>query len=397
MSIAARNFLAVFSKEVRDNLRDRRSIFSSLMSSLIGPVIILAMIVILGKSLFKELSEKPLPLPVVGAENAPSLVHFLEQNNVEILSPPNDPESEVRNGNLDVVLVIPDTYGEDFSSGFPATVQIIYDSSRQSAIPAVERARSVIRSYEGQISSLRLMARGINPGVADAIAMETLDVATPQSQVLIFLNMMPYFVVLVVFVGGMYVIIDTTAGERERGSLEPLLIIPIPRWSVVLGKLGAAVPFATFAVFLTLAAFGLTFNVFPLEDYVGIQLTIDVVALAGIFLIALPMILLASALQMIVATFTRSFKEAQTYVAFLPLIPALPGIGLAFLPVKANIWIMLIPTFGQQLLINQLMRGEPVNLFYAAVNTLGTIAVAGILTIVAIKLYQREQILFGPK
>jgi sodium transport system permease protein len=397
MSIAARNFLAVFSKEVRDNLRDRRSIFSSLMSSLIGPVIILAMIVILGKSLFKEVSEKPLPLPVVGAENAPSLVHYLEQNNVEVLSPPNDPESEVRNGNLDVVLVIPDTYGEDFSSGFPASVQIIYDSSRQSAIPAVERARSAIRSYEGQISSLRLMARGINPGVADAIAMETLDVATPQSQVLIFLNMMPYFVVLVVFVGGMYVIIDTTAGERERGSLEPLLIIPIPRWSVVLGKLGAAVPFATFAVFLTLAAFGLTFNFFPLEDYVGIQLTIDVVALAGIFLIALPMILLASALQMIVATFTRSFKEAQTYVAFLPLIPALPGIGLAFLPVKANIWIMLIPTFGQQLLINQLMRGEPVNLFYAAVNTLGTIAVAGILTIVAIKLYQREQILFGPK
>ena len=321
----------------------------------------------------------------------------MKQNNAKILPPPIDPEQEVRNGNLDIVLIIPETYGRDFSDGRSATLKLVYDSSRQSSIPAIEHTRTLIFAYEKQISHLHLLARGINPGVVDTIALENIDVATPQSQVLIFLNMMPYFVVLVVFVGGMYVIIDTTAGERERGSLEPLLITPVPRWCIVLGKLSSALPFAVIAVFLTLATFAVAFNFLPLEDYIGIQVTINVLALGMIFLIALPMILMASALQMVVATFTRSFKEAQTYVAFLPLIPALPGIGLAFLPVKPTIWIMMIPTFGQQLLINQIMRGEPVVPSFVIVNTLSTIGAAFILTLVAIKLYGREQILFGPR
>lgn len=387
----------IFSKEVRDNLRDRRSIFSSLASALIGPVIFVAMIIIIGRTLIAENIEAPLQLPVKGAENASSLIHFMEQQNVEILPAPVDPQNEVRNGQFDIVLVIPEDFGDHFRQGVPATVQLIYDSSRQSAIPAIERTRNVLSAYDQQVGNLRLMARGVSPLSINPVVIERVDVATPQSQVLIFLNMMPYFVVLVVFVGGMYVIIDTTAGERERGSLEPLLINPVPRWAIVIGKILSAFPFAAFAVFLTLLAFVLAFNYFPLEDYVGIQLTIDISALVGIFLIALPMIFLASSIQMIVATFTRSFKEAQTYVAFLPLVPALPGIGLAFLPVKPSLGIMLIPTFGQQILINQLMRGESLSGLNLALNTAITLFVATVLTLVAVKMYQREAILFGTK
>jgi sodium transport system permease protein len=195
----------------------------------------------------------------------------------------------------------------------------------------------------------------------------------------------------------MYVVIDTTAGERERGSLEPLLINPVARWEFVIGKLAASWPFAILTLLINLLAFAVAFNAFPLEDYIGIQLSIDLVALGWIFIIALPMILLASALQMIIATFTRSFKEAQTYVAFLPLIPALPGIGLAFLPVKATLWTMMIPTFGQQLLINQLMRDEPVSLINAVVSALVTIFLSLGLIFIAIRLYQRERLLFGTK
>jgi sodium transport system permease protein len=321
----------------------------------------------------------------------------LQQNGAHIVPAPVEPESEVRAGNFDVVVIIPEGYGEDFSEGRPATVRIVQDSSRQSASVTVGKVSDLIESYGQQIGTMRLLARGINPLVISPLAVEEIDVATPQSQAVIFLNMMPYFIVLVVFVGGMYVIIDTTAGERERGSLEPLLINPIPRSEMVLGKLFASLPFATFAVFLTLFAFAVAFNVFPIEDFVGIPLTLDVAALAGIFLISLPMILLASSLQMIIATFTRSFKEAQTYVAFLPLIPALPGIGLAFLPVKPQLWNMLIPTFGQQLLINQLMRGEPVNPAYALLNALVTILAAIVLIEVAIRLYSRERVIFGTK
>lgn len=385
----------IFTKEIRDNLRDRRSLFSALSSSLIGPVLIVAMIMVLGKTIFTEQIEKTLVLPVEGAQHAASLIRFLEQNNIEIRPAPPNPQEAVRNGDVNLVLIIPATYAPDFSAGLPANVQLVIDSSRQSALPDIERVRAILGAYEQQIANNRLLLRGVSPMVINPLDVERMDVATPQSQVLIFLNMMPYFIILVIFVGGMYVIIDATAGERERGSLEPLLINPAQRWEFVLGKLAAATPFAVFSVFVTLLAFAVAFNAIPLEDYVGIQLTIDPAALIGIFLISLPMILLASSLQMIVASFTHSFKEAQTYVAFLPLIPALPGILLAFLPVKPSLWTMMIPTFGQQLLINQLMRGEPLSPANVVVSTLVTLIAVAILTCIAIYLYSKERIILG--
>ncbi len=387
----------IFSKEAIDNLRDRRSVFSAISSSLVGPLLILLMVVVIGKSVFNEQIEKVLEVPIIGAENAPDLVQFLEQNSISLLTAPANPEEAVKNGDEAVILVIPADYQEDFRQGMPATIQLIADSSRQSTMAAVERLRRAINAYDSQIANMRLMARGISPTIISPLAIENVDVSTPQSQGLIFLNILPYFIVMVTFLGGMYVVIDTTAGERERGSLEPLLINPVPRWQIVIGKLLASIPFALLAILLCLAGFWVVFTAFPLEDYIGFQLTVSPVALAGIFLISIPMTLLASGLQMVIATFTRSFKEAQTYVSFLPLVPAIPGMALAFLPVKASLWTMLIPTFGQQLLINQLMRGESLSAMHLWVSTLVTLLVAVILIFVAIQLYQREKVIFGVK
>jgi sodium transport system permease protein len=146
---------------------------------------------------------------------------------------------------------------------------------------------------------------------------------------------------------------------------------------------------------LTLGAYAVIFNLIPLEDFIGFRLSIDPLALAGIFLVCLPMIVLASALQMIIATFARNFKEAQTYVGFLPLVPALPGLGLAFIPVRPDLWTMLIPTFGQQILINQFMRAEPVSLANVLVSAGVTLALALGLVAVSMRLYEREQIVLA--
>ena len=397
MNDAFRRIWIVCEKEIKDNLRDRRSLVSALVNPLLGPVIIVLMIVVVGKAFFTEIRENALHLPVVGAENAPSLIRFLEQNNVVILPAPDNPEMAVKNGDLEVVLIIPEGYGEDFAAGRPATLQLVLDSSRQSALASIERARSLLSSYNDQIGRLRLFARGISPSVVSPLTIENLDVSTPQTQVLIFLNMLPYFIVLVVFVGGAHVIIDATAGERERGSLEPLLINPVRRWEFVLGKLIASLPFAIFALILNLAAFAVAFNTIPLEDYVGFQLTINLFALIKIFFIALPMVILASALQMVIATYSRSFKEAQTYTGLLPLIPALPGIGLAFLPVKPSLLVIAIPTFGQQIIINQIMRGEVTNLGYILFSVFTTLSLATVLVFVAIRLYQHERIMMGAR
>lgn len=385
----------VFLKEFLDNLRDRRSIGGTLIGALLGPGIILLIIIVVGQAFFREVTEESLELPVAGAEHAPSLIQFLEQQNVIILPAPADPEAAVRSGEVDVVLVIPAGYGADFAAGQPATVQLVLDNSRQSATLTINRTERVLRAYSGQIAALRLLARGVSPNVTTPLAIETIDMATPQSQVLIFLNMLPYFLLFTIFSGGASVVIDVTAGERERSSLEPLLINPVRRWEFVIGKLAASLPFACFTLLVSLGAFAVIFNVVPLEEFIGFRLSIDMATLVGIFCLCLPMILLASSLQIIIATFARNFKEAQTYVGFLPLVPALPGIGLAFLPVKPALWTMLIPTFGQQILINQLMRGEPISLLNVAVSVGMTIVLAAALVVVAIKLYEGERVLFG--
>ena len=382
----------VFAKEVMDNLRDRRTLSASLFYPLLGPVLIALIFAVLGRTVVQQ-SEQPLSLAVAGAENAPGLIQFLKQNDVEIRPAPADPEAEVWAGNYDVILLIPAGYGEDLRADRPATVQLVSDRSRQSASVTVSRARSLLEAYSRQIGSLRLLARGINPAVVEALVIERIDVSTPQSQAAGLLNITPYFIIFSIFIGGMYLAIDTTSGERERGSLEPLLINPVARWELVLGKLGAALVFIVIAVVETLIGFAVVLNF--LQSSFGARLELNLLTLACVFLIALPIMPLAAALEVAIATFTRSVKEAQNYISFLTIIPALPGMFLALVPVKTELWAMLVPTFGQQLLINQVLRGElvrPLNVIVSAVVTL----LAGLVFVsVAAKLYEREQVLFG--
>jgi len=387
------NILTVFTKELTDSLRDRRTIFGALFYPLLGPVLMVVLISVIVR-VSSDQSEQNLELPVIGAEHAPNLIAFLEQNRVNVLPGPADPEAQVQAGDLDVVIVIPAGFGDDLAAGRPATVQVIFDDSRQSASVPVGRTFDLLNGYSRQIGVLRLVARGVSPVVLEAIAIEEIDLATPQSQAALFINILPYFMIFSIFIGGTGVTIDATAGERERGTLEPLVINPVARWELVAGKLGVTLVFTLQAVLETLLGFGLMINFLPLAE-LPVQLSLSVESLAGIFLISLPMMVLAAALQFIIATFTRSFREAQNYLSLLPLIPALPGMFLAFVPFKPELWTMLIPTFGQQLLINQFMRGEavaPINALVASAVTLGTGAA---LVVVAVRLFSREQVLFS--
>ncbi len=385
----------VFRKELTDNLRDRRSLFSALIAPVFMPVFLVALIIVVGRSVLASPAGTALTIPVQGAENAPGLVQYLEAQGAKVIPAPENASDQVRSGALDLVLVIPADYPQGFRTGQPAELQIVLDSSRQSARAAVERVQSLLTAYSQQVAALRLLARGVDPRVVGPLDVQSLDVATPQSQALIFLNMLPFLIVVVIFMGGMSVIIDTTAGERERGSLEPLLINPATREEFVLGKIFAALPFACTTLAVSLLAFWAAFKLAPIEQYTGLSLSIAFSTILGIFAISLPVVLLASGLQIVVATFTRSFKEAQTYLALLPLVAGVPGAFLAFLPIKANLLTMAIPAFAQSILINQVLRGEallPLNVVY---STLVTLAVSLVLVWVAIRQYQSEKIVIG--
>ncbi len=384
----------IFHKEMLDNLRDYRSWTTGVFWALFGPLMMGAIIMMLGNT-FRESAKESLRLPVLGAENAPSLVAFLRQQDVIIETAPADPEAAVQAGEINVALVIPPEFGQDFAAGKTARVQMVFDSTRQSALSDIRQATRLVESYGEYIGILRLTLRGISPEVIQAVQIEERDTATPQSQALVFLSMLPYFIIFAIFNGAAPVITDATAGERERGSLEPLLINPLPRGWFAVGKMLAAIPFAAINLVITLAGFAAIFNLLPVEELLGMQIEMDAGALTAIFLVCLPIVLLACAIQTLIASFTKTTKEAGTYLPFVGLIPALPGIALAFLPVKPEVWTMLIPTFGQQILINQFLRSEPIVMNNIIVSTLVTLAVSVIITWGAIKFYENERIVMG--
>lgn len=389
-----KQIFVIFQKEMLDNVRDYRSWMTGFFWALFGPLLLGGMIMLLGNT-FREKVEEALVLPVAGAEYAPSLISYLEQQDIVIQPAPIDPEAAVIAGDINVALIIPPEYNEEFSEGKTASVQLVLDSTRQSAAADINRAQDALENYSRYIGILRLSLRGVSPEVIRVIQIEEMDTATPQSQALIFISMLPYFIIFAIFNGASPVITDATAGERERGSLEPLLINPLPRGWVAIGKMLSAMPFAILNLIITLGGFAAIFRVLPIEELLGVQIGLDFGVVLAIFLICLPIVFLACAIQTLIASFTKTTKEAGTYLPFIGLIPSLPGLALAFLPVKPALWTMLIPTFGQQILINQFLRFEPISGTNIAVSAILTVLLATVITYIAIRLYEGERIITG--
>ncbi len=385
----------VFRKEVTDNLRDRRTLMSALFfGPLFGPLLFAGMISL---SLQRSVGEsiETMPLPVSGAENAPSLVAFLNQNNAEVMPVELTIEAAkelIDAGTEDVVLIIPEGYGEALRSGNSAIIQLVSDSANSNARKNIRRTEGLLRAYERQLSAQRLLARGINPAVINPIAVEDVDVSTPTGRSILLLGMMNYFIIFSMLMGGLYLATDTTAGERERGSLEPLLTLPVERWQLIVGKVLATCLFMVLSLIVSLLAFSVSLSFVPLAE-VGMASNFGVEVAARIFLVMLPFALIGAAGMTAVASFTKSYKEAQTYLQVLMLVPTLPIIVAALFTLKPTLALMLIPSLSQHLVITGLMKADPLSLSFVATSFVSTFCIGLALLALATRLYRREGIL----
>jgi len=381
----------VFVKEVRENLRDRRALTMSLLyGPLLGPILFVAITSFaIGKQL--DEAEKPIALPVVGAEYAPNLVEFLRQQGVEIKTPPADPEAAIRAQNEAIILRILPTFGGQWRDGVPARIELLLDDSRQHARSRIARVRSLLERYSSQIGRLRLQLRGIDPQLATALQLAERDLSTARSRAGALLGMLPYFLLLCAFLGGMYLAIDTTAGERERLSLEALLVNPVSPTQIMAGKLAAATAFALVSVINCIAAFVLGLP-HVRGDEIGLQLLLTPLTALEIFALIAPVALLASAVQTIIASFAKTFREAQTYLQFLMLVPALPSVLLVLNPIKAVTWMYGVPLLSQSLLINELARGDTPASISLGLSIASTFAAAGVAAFIATRLFRGERL-----
>jgi sodium transport system permease protein len=203
--------------------------------------------------------------------------------------------------------------------------------------------------------------------------------------------MLPYFFVITIFLGGMYLAIDLTAGERERQSLEPLFANPVPRWKILAGKLAAICTFSCISLLITLAAFAVLGPFVPV-DKLGMELNLGAHFAGTVFLLMLPLVMLIAALQTLVAAFAKSYREAQMYVSLLMFVPALPNLLLTFMPIKPQSWMYAVPVLGQHLGVMRLLRGDAVDMQQLATCVLGTLAAALLLLLVTMQLYRSERL-----
>jgi sodium transport system permease protein len=383
--------LVVFLKEVRENLRDRRTLINTLVTGpLMGPLIL---VLLFNTVVTRELEkvEQPLSLPVAGAQYAPNLIAALRQNNVVVEPAPADPERAVREQDADVVMRIPSNFAEAWAKGEPAQVEVFYDRSQRDSSSAFERLRRVLDAYGNRTGALRLLARGLAPSLLQPVVVANRDQSTPQSRSGLVFSMLPYFFILGGFIGGMALAIDTTAGERERQSLEPLLANPVPRWKILAGKLAATTAFAITAVLLGILAFAVVGRLLPTEK-VGMTLAIGPRFIACTILVMLPLAALSAALQTLVAAFARSFREAQTYLSLLMLVPIIPTLILSLLPFKVQLWMYAVPLMGQQIVITRLMRGDTVSDAALAACFVCTALAALIAWAITARIYESERL-----
>jgi sodium transport system permease protein len=385
----------VFVKEVTDNFRDRRTLMSALlMGPLFGPILFAFVINLSVKQSLSNESEA-LDLPVIGSEYAPNLITYLESSNINIVDAPATREeaiAAVESGEHDVVVVIPESFGEHLADIVPATVEVITDQANTQAERETRRATRALRDYGQEIALMRLSLRGVNPLVMRPINIDEVDVSTPSGRSAILLGMLSYFFIFALLTGGMNLAIDATAGERERGSLEPLLCLPVKRDHLIFGKILAACLFMAISLSLSLTCFHFTLKFMPLQE-LGMTPNFGPLVVLTAFFLLVPFALVGASLMTLVASFTKSFKEAQTWVSVVLLAPTMPILVVSILMVRPSTALMVVPSLSQHLLLVGLIKNEPLNMLHVAVSVGGTLVIGGLLTWVCARLYRREGLL----
>jgi sodium transport system permease protein len=383
--------LTVFIKEVKENLRDKRTVLSALLyGPLIGPIIfVLIMNTVLTRELDK--ADQPIKVPVIGAQYAPNLIAALKQQGFLPQPPVANPEAAVRDQDADVVLRIPEDFGKSWRKGEASQVELIYDSSQRETGSSVERVKRMLDAYARRQGAMRLVARGLSPTMMNPVSIDERDQSTPQSRAGQMFAILPYFFVLTIFMGGMYLAIDLTAGERERQSLEPLFANPVPRWKVLVGKLGAICVFSLTSLLISVMGFGVCGKLIPAEK-MGMMLDLGPSFAGKVLLLMFPLIILLASLQTLVAAFAKSYREAQTYLGVLMMVPALPSILLSVLPVKVADWMYAVPLLGQQVGITQLLRGGNITPREMVICMTSGLIVAMLATLVTAQVYRSERL-----
>jgi sodium transport system permease protein len=359
-------FLIVFLKELRETLRDPRALGLLALFIALQPVIVgFALNMLIDRAGRPE--REGIEVTVAGATQAPSLMALLKQRNVTV-TPVERMSDEQISAVLTArkavaVLRLSDNYGKNYQEMRPAQIELWFDSAQDSNAKRRE-LEQMLAEYSSSVASARLLAHGVSPAVLNPVQLQNYDAGTAASRSAVILGTMLATLFIPAFALSLSASIDSTAGERERRSLEVLLAQPARTIDLIAGKWLAA---------STLAAVGITVELLfahgilcwlPLEE-IGISWRISTAEILMVSVLTLPLSLFAAALQMALAMNARSFKEAQTVLSFVLLIPMIPMIVVPVLGLKTADWMYFVPVLSNQTLLGELAKGQGISLLAA--------------------------------
>jgi sodium transport system permease protein len=380
----------VLNKELRDALRDRAAVTGLALQSILSPVIWVAIMLIAGY----RTTQSDLVLPVAGSENAPALVDWLDaQIDVEIVPAPADPAPAVRDGTHKVVLVIPAEFATRMAGGFVASAELMADENAGASRRASERVRELVRRYSAESGVMRLMARGVAPDIVSPVRLDVTDVSPPQRNQGGLSTFVPLLLLWTALFGGIGIAVDATMGERERGSLEPLLLNPVSRTALIAGKWLAAASLACAWVLLAGLTTLILLRFVPWHEY-GLQFSSSDRELLTVIFSMLPVALFWSALVTLVSTHSRSQQQAQTRFGLMFMTVVLTTMASFIFPVANVSWLRVVPIIGQLMLSADVLGAGHTAFYQYIITAAGSVVLAFALVATAARLLRRESIVF---
>lgn len=398
-----RNIGIVYRKELTDSLRDRRT----LISMIVVPILLMPLLSIGMGTLTAFLVRKAqLEVPrvmILGGQDSPQVMEQLRaMKTVQIVPARADYANQISNKEIRAAVEIPPDFDAALARGEKATVRVyIYEGEIKSQFGS-ERLQQFFRELRDKTVRERLEARNLPATLIRPFDIQVQNVV-PAEKVggALIGGIVPYFVIILCLTGAMYPAMDLTAGEKERGTIETILCSPVSRTHLVLGKflmvLTASVATAILSILSMSATFTYAKKMMGSMSSRGggglAQLTISPKAVAAVFLMALPLAVLFSAALLTIALFAKSYKEAQSYISPLMIVVILPAI-VALLPgVEMNAKLALVPILGTSLVSKEIVTGT-YHWNYILTIFGSSCVYAAIALFVAVKLFQREDVLF---
>lgn len=382
-------FKALLIKELKEAFRDRRALMMALTMALMAPVMIFAM----SKLMIKKTVETPeVYVKIIGAEYAPKLIKHLKDEN--ILSFEQVPVDEkVMWDERDVKLTIPETFNQDMLDGKTIEVVLNTDYSDKAMISPIRRIKDEIRSYALSIGYKRLLVRGIDVRLLQPIKLVEQNTAMLNNNAMMISMMLGLYLLMAAFMSGLPVAIDSSAGERERNVLEMLLCQPVSTVKIVLAKLTSASLIAVVGVVLTLALTSFAVGFVDLTK-IGASFSLDGFTVTALLLLLIPICFFASALQLFVAFQSKNFKEAQSMVSMIIMIPAMVPVVMMFMDDRPK-WLDWLPVSGQSLIMEDLFKGLPVSWSLLFFTGFVTVAMTALLVLAMANKLKSEKVVLA--